>query len=164
MHIESRDLIISVHGSRNDYYKPENLNECCITTEIQHTFKTLKNPESESVFPPSYESYTASHNDGLLISEATKKNNFNSRAVNMEHENLHDSFCVCVHVRSVSLVFRKKRDFLEKGYFKGFERIKEKSSTCLTSQKCRNHQHESLVLNQSKSINQSINHVSEVSA
>jgi hypothetical protein len=164
MTIESRDLIISVSVSRNDYYKPENLNECCITTEIQHTFKTLKNPESESVFPVSCTSYTASHNDILLISEATKKNNFNSRTVNMDHENLHDSFCVCVHVRSVSPIFRKKRDFLKKGYFKGFERIKEKSSTCLTSQKCRNHQHESLVLTQSKPINQSINHVSEVSA
>ena len=164
MTIESRDLIISVSVSRNDYYKPENLNECCITIEIQHTFKTLKNPESESVFPVSYESYTASHNDVLFISKATKKNNFNSRTVSMDHEKLHDSFCVCVHVRSVSPIFRKKRDFLEKGYFKGFERIKEKSSTRLTSQKCRNHQHESLVLNQSKSINQSINHVSEVSA
>ena len=111
-----------------------------------------------------FSSYTASHNDVLFISKATKKNNFNSRTVSMDHEKLHDSFCVCVHVRSVSPIFRKKRDFLEKGYFKGFERIKEKSSTRLTSQKCRNHQHESLVLNQSKSINQSINHVSEVSA
>lgn len=164
MHIESRDLIISVSVSRNDYYKVRMPNECCITTEIQHTFKTLKNPESESVFPPSYESYTASHNDVLFISKATKKNDFNSGTVSMDHEKLHDSFCVCVHVRSVSPIFRKKRDFLEKGYFKGFERIKEKSSTRLTSQKCRNHQHESLVLNQSKSINQSINHVSEVSA
>ena len=59
MTIESRDLIISVSVSRNDYYKPENLNVCCITTEIQHTFKTLKNPESESVFPASCKSYTA---------------------------------------------------------------------------------------------------------
>ena len=81
MTIESRDLIISVSVSRNDYYKPENLNECCITTEIQHTFKTLKNPESESVFPVSYESYTASHNDVLFISKATKKNDFNSGTV-----------------------------------------------------------------------------------
>jgi hypothetical protein len=37
----------------------------------------------------------ASHNDGLLISEATKKNDFNSRAVNMDHENLHAFSCVC---------------------------------------------------------------------
>ena len=164
MHIESQDKIISVYGSRNDYYKSKIPNQCCITTEIQHTFKTLKNPESESVFPASGKGYTASHNDGLLILEATKKSDLNSGTVNMDHEKLHDSFCVCVHVRSGSPVFRKKRDFLKKGYFKGFERIKEKSSTCLTSQKCRNHQHESLVLTQSKSINQSINHVSEVSA
>jgi hypothetical protein len=164
MIIDSQNLIVSVGSSHNDDYNRERLDECRITIEIQHTFKTLKNPESESVFPASCKGYTASHNDGLLISEATKKNNFNSRAVNMDHENLHDSFCVCVHVRSVSPIFRKKRDFLKKGYFKGFERIKEKSSTCLTSQKCRNHQHESLVLTQSKPINQSINHVSEVSA
>ena len=95
MTIDSQDKIISVYGSRNDYYKTKIPNQCCITIEIQHTFKTLKNPESESVFPPSYESYTASHNDGLLISEATKKNNFNSRTVNMDHENLHAFSCVC---------------------------------------------------------------------
>ena len=95
MTIESRDLIISVSVSRNDYYKVRMPNECCITTEIQHTFKTLKNPESESVFPASCKGYTASHNDGLLILEATKKNNFNSRTVSMDHEKLHAFSCVC---------------------------------------------------------------------
>ena len=35
MHIDSLDLIVSVYGSRNDYYKPENLNECRITYVIR---------------------------------------------------------------------------------------------------------------------------------
>ena len=61
MTIESRDLIISVSVSRNDYYKPENLNECCITIEIQHTFKTLKNPESARRFAPNCVGYTVCH-------------------------------------------------------------------------------------------------------
>ena len=95
MHIDSLDLIVSVCGSRNDYYKPENLNECCITYGKRHVLKTPKSSESESNFATHLECYTASHNDGLLISNATKKNNFNSVTVNMDHEKLHAFSCVC---------------------------------------------------------------------
>ena len=97
MKIESRDLIVSVNSSSYGDYKGKKANGCCITIAIQRLLKTLENPESESVFPAHYESYTASHNDGVLISEATKKNDVNSRTVNMDHEKLHNRFCVRVH-------------------------------------------------------------------
>ena len=97
MTIESRDLIVSVNSSSYGDYKWKKANGCCITIAIRRLLKTLKNPESESIFPAHYESYTASHNDGVLISEATKKNDFNSRTVNMDHEKLHNRFCVRVH-------------------------------------------------------------------
>ena len=95
MHIDSLDLIVSVYGSRNDYYKPEKANECCITYGKRHVLKTPKSPESASNFAMHLECYTASHNDGLLISKATKKDNFNSGTVNMDHEKLHAFSCVC---------------------------------------------------------------------
>ena len=97
MTIESRDLIVSVSISRNDYYKSKIPNGCRITIAIRRLLQTPKNPESESICPAHYESYTASHNDGVLISEATKKNDVNSRTVNMDHEKLHNRFCVRVH-------------------------------------------------------------------
>ena len=95
MTIDSLDLIVSVYVSRNDYYKPENLNECCITYGKRHVLKTPKNSEFERRFAPNCVGYTASHNDGLLISKATKKNDFNSGTVNMDHEKLHAFSCVC---------------------------------------------------------------------
>ena len=59
MHIESLDLIVSVNSSSYGDYKGKKANECCITIEIQHTFKTLKNPESERRFAPNCVGYTA---------------------------------------------------------------------------------------------------------
>ena len=97
MTIESRDLIVSVNSSSYGDYKGKKANGRCITIAIRRLLKTLKNPESESIFPAHYESYTASHNDSVLISEATKKNDVNSRTVNMDHEKLHNRFCVRVH-------------------------------------------------------------------
>ena len=58
MTIDSLDLIVSVYGSRNDYYKPENLNECCITYGKRHVLKTPKNPGSERHFAPNCVGYT----------------------------------------------------------------------------------------------------------
>ena len=43
MTIDSLDLIVSVGGSRNDYYKPENLNECRITYVIRHIIVVMAN-------------------------------------------------------------------------------------------------------------------------
>ena len=147
MTIESRDLIISVSVSRNDYYKPENLNECCITIEIQHTFKTLKNPESESVFPPSYESYTASHNGGLLISEATKKNNFNSRTVNMDHENLHAFSCVCASFFVYPPRKCQKNEKWENTENKGSKKLHRLKHTRIDSNSCAIYIHKLISIN-----------------
>ena len=59
MTIDSLDLIVSVHGSRNDYYKPEKAKECCITYGKRHVLKTPKNPGSERHFAPNCVGYTA---------------------------------------------------------------------------------------------------------
>ena len=59
MHVESLDLIVSVHGSRNDYYKPEKEDECRITYGKRHVLKTPKNSEFERRFAPNCVGYTA---------------------------------------------------------------------------------------------------------
>ena len=59
MTIDSLDLIVSVYVSRNDYYKPENLNECCITYGKRHVLKTPKSSEFERRFAPNCVGYTA---------------------------------------------------------------------------------------------------------
>ena len=161
MHIDSRDLIVSVSISRNDYYKSKIPNECCITIAIQRLLKTLENPESESVFPVPCGSYTAAH---IVMLEATKKNVLNFGTPGMQHENLHDRFCVCVQVMRVSPSRREKSDFSENGYFQRFDRNEEKPLTCIDSKTCWNYRHELLshaisMLSINQSINQSINHV-----
>ncbi len=142
MHIDSRDLIVSVSISRNDYYKSKIPNECCITIAIQRLLKTLENPESESVFPVPCGSYTAAH---IVMLEATKKNVLNFGMPNIQHENLHNRFCVCVQVMRVSPSRREKSDFSENGYFQRFDRNEEKPLTWITSQICRKYRHGILV-------------------
>ena len=142
MHIDSRDLIVSVSISRNDYYKSKIPNGCCITIAIRRLLKTLENPESESVFPVPSGSYTA---PDIVIFGATKKNVLNFGTPDMQHENLHNRFCVCVQVMRVSPSRRKKSDFSENGYFQRFERNGKKPSTWITSQICRKYRHGILV-------------------
>ena len=82
----------------------------------------------------------------------------------IQHENLHNRFCVCVQVMRVSPSRRKKSDFSENGYFQWFERNGKKPSTCIDSKTCWNYRHELLshaisMLSINQSINQSINHV-----
>ena len=79
------------------------------------------------------------------------------------HENLHENNFVCVQAMQLSVSGSKKIDCLENSHFKGFQKIKKLASTWLSRQICQKHQHDCLVKNQSQSINQSINHVSEVS-
>ena len=161
MHIDSRDLIVSVNSSSYGDYKWKKANGCRITIAIQRLLKTLENPESESVFPVPCGSYTAAH---IVMLEATKKNVLNFGTPGMQHENLHDRFCVCVQVMRVPPSRREKSDFSENGYFQWFERNEEKPSTWLASETCWNYQHELLshaisMLSINQSINQSINHV-----
>ena len=142
MHIDSRDLIVSVSISRNDYYKSKIPNGCCITIAIQRLLKTLENPELESSCPVSCGSYTA---PDIVIVGATKKNVLNFGTPDMQHENLHNRFCVCVQVMRVSPPRREKSDFWENGYFQRFERNGKKPSTWNTSQICRKYRHGILV-------------------
>jgi hypothetical protein len=147
MIIDSQNLIVSVNSSSYGDYNRERLDECCITTEIQHTFKTLKNPESESVFPPSYESYTASHNVALLISEATKKNNFNSRAVNMDHEKLHAFSCVCASFFVYPPWKCQKNEKWENTENKGSEKLHRLKHTRIDSNSCAIYIHKLISIN-----------------
>jgi hypothetical protein len=147
MHIESLDLIVSVHGSRNDDYNRERLDECRITTEIRHTFKTPENPESESVFPASCTGYTASHNDGLLISEATKKNDFNSCAVNMDHEKLHAFSCVCASFFVYPPWKCQKNEKWENTENKGSEKLHRLKHTRIDSNSCAIYIHKLISIN-----------------
>ena len=142
MHIDSRDLIVSVSISRNDYYKSKIPNGCCITIAIRRLLKTLENPELESSCPVSCGSYTA---PDIVMFGATKKNVLNFGTPDMQHENMHNRFCVCVQVMRVSPSRRKKSDFSENGYFQRFERNGKKPSTWITSQICRKYRHGILV-------------------
>ena len=156
--MDSRDLIVSVSISRNDYYKSKIPNECCITIAIRRLLKTLKNPELESSCPVSCVSYTAPR---VVVLEETNTSHFSS---DVQHENLHNRFCVCVQVMRVSPSRREKSDFSENGYFQRFDRNEEKPLTCIDSKTCWNYQHELLshaisMLSINQSINQSINHV-----
>ena len=63
----------------------------------------------------------------------------------IQHENLHNRFCVCVQVMRVSPSRREKSDFWENGYFQRFERNGKKPSTWITSQICRKYRHGILV-------------------
>ena len=79
----------------------------------------------------------------------------------IQHENLHNRFCVCVQVMRVSPSRREKSDFSENGYFQWFARNGKKPSTCIDSRTCWNYQHELLshaisMLSINQSINQSI--------
>ncbi|MBX8640932.1 MAG: hypothetical protein KIS29_11405 [Thermoplasmata archaeon] len=161
MHIDSRDLIVSVNSSSYGDYKGKKANGCRITIAIQRLLKTLENPELESVFPVPSGSYTA---PDIVMFGATKKNVLNFGTPDIEHENLHDSFCVCVQVMRVFPPQMKKSGFSENGYFQWFDRNGKKPSTCIDSRTCWNYQHELLshaisMLSINQSINQSINHV-----
>ena len=142
MHIDSRDLIVSVNSSSYGDYKWKKANGCRITIAIRRLLKTLKNPESESVFPVPSGSYTA---PDIVMFGATKKNVLNFGTPGMQHEKLHDSFCVCVQVMRVSPSRREKSDFWENGCFQRFERNGKKPSTWITSQICRKYRHGILV-------------------
>ena len=63
----------------------------------------------------------------------------------IQHENLHNRFCVCVQVMRVPPSRMKKSDFSENGYFQRFERNGKKPSTWNTSQICRKYRHGILV-------------------
>ena len=161
MHIDSRDLIVSVNSSSYGDYKGKKANGCRITIAIQRLLKTLENPELESSCPVSCGSYTA---PDIVLCGATKKNVLNFGTPGIQHENLHNRFCVCVQVMRVSPSRREKSDFWENGYFQRFERNGKKPSTCIDSETCWNYQHELLshaisMLSINQSINQSINHV-----
>ena len=82
----------------------------------------------------------------------------------IQHENLHNRFCVCVQVMRVFPSRREKSDFWENDYFQRFERNEKTPSACIDSKTCWNYQHELLshaisMLSINQSINQSINHV-----